>query len=390
MFLIFDTETTGLPKIENAPLTDFDNWPRMVQLAWQVHDERGRLVENHNYIVYPDDYEIPLIVKSVHGITTKYAQTHGRPLDEVLDIFLASASKAQYLVGHNINFDLNILGCEFLRRKGENPLGNWQVVDTMSEKVTSFCQLPGGRNGKFKSPRLEELHQILFGAKFTDAHNAAADVEATARVFLELLRRGILDETDLHVAPQFVADFRAANPDVIQLAGIEYEPIVDEEEGDDLPETGDYVPQHFTHLHVHSHYSMLDGMSKVPDLVKKCKKNGMYSLALTDHGNMFGIKDFADTVNKENDKVKEAVKEIEKEIKGIENGESGELSEEEKEAKIVDLNSRLSTLNSLNQSLASKLIALQSVSTSAMAVRTEAGTLYYWPRTRQAIIASAN
>jgi DNA polymerase-3 subunit alpha len=54
---------------------------------------------------------------------------------------------------------------------------------------------------------------------------------------------------------------------------------------------------------------MLDGMSKVPDLVSKCKKNGMYSLALTDHGNMFGIKDFADTVNKENGKVKDAIKE---------------------------------------------------------------------------------
>ena len=56
---------------------------------------------------------------------------------------------------------------------------------------------------------------------------------------------------------------------------------------------------------------MLDGMSKVPDLVAKCKKNGMYSLALTDHGNMFGIKDFADTVNKENGKVKDAIKEQE-------------------------------------------------------------------------------
>ena len=56
----------------------------------------------------------------------------------------------------------------------------------------------------------------------------------------------------------------------------------------------------FTHLHVHSHYSMLDGMSKIPDLVKKAKKNGMYALALTDHGNMFGIKDFLDTVQKEN------------------------------------------------------------------------------------------
>ena len=56
----------------------------------------------------------------------------------------------------------------------------------------------------------------------------------------------------------------------------------------------------FTHLHVHSHYSMLDGMSKIPDLVKKAKKNGMYSMALTDHGNMFGIKDLLDTVAKEN------------------------------------------------------------------------------------------
>ena len=64
----------------------------------------------------------------------------------------------------------------------------------------------------------------------------------------------------------------------------------------------------FTHLHVHSHYSMLDGMSKVPDLVKKAKKNGMYAMALTDHGNMFGIKDFFDTVNKENGKVEDAIK----------------------------------------------------------------------------------
>ena len=74
------------------------------------------------------------------------------------------------------------------------------------------------------------------------------------------------------------------------------------------------MPQ-FTHLHVHSHYSMLDGMSKVPDLVKKAKKNGMYAMALTDHGNMFGIKDFLDTVNKENGKVKDRIKELEAQIK---------------------------------------------------------------------------
>lgn len=67
----------------------------------------------------------------------------------------------------------------------------------------------------------------------------------------------------------------------------------------------------FIHLHVHSHYSMLDGMSKVGDLVTKAKKCGMYALALTDHGNMFGIKDLVDTVKKENGKVKDKIKECE-------------------------------------------------------------------------------
>ena len=76
-----------------------------------------------------------------------------------------------------------------------------------------------------------------------------------------------------------------------------------------------HTMMNFTHLHVHSHYSMLDGMSKIPDLIKKAKKNGMYAMALTDHGNMFGIKDFVDTVAKENGKVKAQIKEQEAVLK---------------------------------------------------------------------------
>jgi len=51
MYLIFDTETTGLPKNWKAPISDTENWPRCVQLAWQVHDELGNLIENKSYIV---------------------------------------------------------------------------------------------------------------------------------------------------------------------------------------------------------------------------------------------------------------------------------------------------------------------------------------------------
>ncbi|MBR1922280.1 MAG: DNA polymerase III subunit alpha [Paludibacteraceae bacterium] len=66
----------------------------------------------------------------------------------------------------------------------------------------------------------------------------------------------------------------------------------------------------FTHLHVHSHYSILDGMSKVPDLVDKCLQTGMHAIALTDHGNMYGIKellDYCKKVNKESVQVKPIV-----------------------------------------------------------------------------------
>jgi DNA polymerase III subunit alpha len=48
------------------------------------------------------------------------------------------------------------------------------------------------------------------------------------------------------------------------------------------------MDSNFIHLHTHSHYSLLDGLSKIPDMVKQCKKNGMNALAITDHGNMYG------------------------------------------------------------------------------------------------------
>ena len=66
----------------------------------------------------------------------------------------------------------------------------------------------------------------------------------------------------------------------------------------------------FTHLHVHTQYSLLDGMSTVSGLVKRCVQTGMNSLAITDHGNMFAIKEFFDTVSKHNGSVNDKIKEL--------------------------------------------------------------------------------
>ena len=56
MYLIFDTETTGLPLRKNAPIEEVDNWPRLVQIAWQVHDAVGNLKSQGNKIVKPDGF----------------------------------------------------------------------------------------------------------------------------------------------------------------------------------------------------------------------------------------------------------------------------------------------------------------------------------------------
>ena len=75
--------------------------------------------------------------------------------------------------------------------------------------------------------------------------------------------------------------------------------------------------QPFVHLHVHSQYSLLDGQASIARLVDKAMKDGMNALALTDHGVMYGVKDFVNYVGKKNAPVKSKIKKIESEIKKL-------------------------------------------------------------------------
>ncbi|MDP4238404.1 MAG: DNA polymerase III subunit alpha [Bacteroidota bacterium] len=91
----------------------------------------------------------------------------------------------------------------------------------------------------------------------------------------------------------------------------------------------------FVHLHVHSHYSVLDGMSTIPGLVDKATKSGMHALALTDHGNMFGIKELFNYTKKKNSKVKDKISLLNKQLAtdGISENEKAELLKELEESK---------------------------------------------------------
>ncbi len=80
--------------------------------------------------------------------------------------------------------------------------------------------------------------------------------------------------------------------------------------------------QPFVHLHVHSQYSILDGQASIKALVNKAKENGMKGIALTDHGNMFGIKEFHDYCNKINGDLNSAIKQLNKQVKELEQSEN--------------------------------------------------------------------
>ena len=115
MYLIFDTETTGLPKNWKAPLSDSENWPRCVQIAWQIHDLNGDCVSSEDFIIKPNGYNIPYDSEKIHGISTQLAEEKGEELSSVLKKFISVIKKSQFVCGHNVKFDLNIIGAEFLR-----------------------------------------------------------------------------------------------------------------------------------------------------------------------------------------------------------------------------------------------------------------------------------
>ena len=187
MYLFFDTETTGLPRNWRAPITDLSNWPRLVQIAYLFYDRNGNLIDKGDYIIRPEGFTIPIEASRIHGITTDRALIDGALLKEVLDRFQSIINQAEYLIAHNMSFDEKIVGAEFLRNRMSDGIAPKRKICTM-QSTTNFCALDGPYG--YKWPKLSELHYKLFRTGFDEAHNAAVDINATAKCFWELKRLG--------------------------------------------------------------------------------------------------------------------------------------------------------------------------------------------------------
>jgi DNA polymerase III epsilon subunit-like protein len=193
MYLFIDTETTGLPKAFDAPLNDIDNWPRVVQLAWEIYDYKGIMTDLKSHIIIPENFEIPKEAVQKHGITTEKAKKEGVPIKRALKELNKNINKSSTIIAHNIDFDIPTINAEFDRHSMKTSLLEKPFFCTMKRReIISFCKILNPSHSGYKWPSLPELHKKLFNCSFSGTHDASNDVKACAKCFFELKKMGII------------------------------------------------------------------------------------------------------------------------------------------------------------------------------------------------------
>lgn len=177
--LVFDTETTDLPKFKSPPHDPAQ--PHITQLAAILYDSSWRQVGSLNFLIRLNGATINSVAAELTGITDEMCNKYGIPLEDALNRFLDFVDVAEVCVAHNFAFD-KLLTEIAAHRCARPPIWheNRRTCCTML-KYTNVCRLPGKFG--FKWPKLQEVHKHLFGTEFESAHDALADVAATGRVF---------------------------------------------------------------------------------------------------------------------------------------------------------------------------------------------------------------
>lgn len=196
--LFVDTETTGLPVTYDAPFTDVHNWPRILQIAWELCYEDGTPIKNVCELVKPDGWKVPTgDFWKEHGFTTAKNEKHGKPAKDLLYDLAVAMCQADMMVCHNLSYDKPIIECECFRYKvfpKAVARDLRDLIDLRPENVTlekhctkllsaPILKIPGYR-GDYKWPSLEEAYQFMFGKKVEGAHDAGWDVKACKEIFL--------------------------------------------------------------------------------------------------------------------------------------------------------------------------------------------------------------
>jgi len=214
--LVFDTETTGLPKKNASKEVTFTNevdWPHIVQFSYVMFNTQSLVLEKmvDEIINVPNHITFTPESVKIHGITRAVSTAVGQDMDAVLLSFTRDCEMADVIVAHNISFDMNMIKAEFYRllkksvlnepmeppdtlrgRIGLDRFTNMAMTKTFSctmRENTDLCNIRVARSDRSeykKYPSLSELHAKLFGAVPRKLHNSLHDVIVCLRCFYKV------------------------------------------------------------------------------------------------------------------------------------------------------------------------------------------------------------
>lgn len=184
---VFDTETTGvIPRKYN----DLNECPYMLQLASITYDtDTHSIIDSINNIIkIQDEVQITKEVSAINSITKERTINEGIDICDALNKFNEQLKNTNLLVAHNAEFDINIINFECMRNNIKNnyyDLGKDKVYCTMS-KGTQLCKIikKNSKGTYYKWPKLEELHNYLFGSIPTNLHDAYNDLLICLRCYM--------------------------------------------------------------------------------------------------------------------------------------------------------------------------------------------------------------
>jgi DNA polymerase III epsilon subunit-like protein len=192
MYLIFDCSALAGKTDYKANFTETNAWPRLIHISWILLNSEYKPIGDADYIVDSKNFIIDDKSKEKAHIDDEDIAKKIMSVDEILDKFSESVEKAEYIFAHNLNYNENILGAEYVRNKKSINMFSKKRYCLM-EEGTYFCKIPA-KGGGFKFPTLPELHAACFGQSYGPPGNARADVIAAARSFIKLMKTRQLED----------------------------------------------------------------------------------------------------------------------------------------------------------------------------------------------------
>jgi DNA polymerase III epsilon subunit-like protein len=188
--LVFDTETSGLPKERNPSIYDTDKWPHVMQVSYIIYNtETGEIDEKYDaYIKLNTWVIVDPVSEGIHGITREIMDTKGVPIQEALVRVRDALGKVDICVGHNVSFDKRFMIVEGIRNSIRM---NFPADYCTMKNGKQICKIDftfsNGEKG-FKFPKLMELYEHLFPGipAPQNLHNSFADTIITLKCYCKM------------------------------------------------------------------------------------------------------------------------------------------------------------------------------------------------------------